>query len=128
MTPGKRKSFRIKPIRIATKDKRFLESKDFGKHWIELQAINAISGVLDMPREDTSLGRLVLDLHTGRAFLGKQWGWIWIDLAASLLILITLSGLIMQYGIKSKKSPTFRQQRKLPPEPSKEEGGLVQQC
>lgn len=92
-------------LRIATKNKGFLESKDGGKHWTPLKSLNNLPYVLPhgAPQEEMNLGRLVLDLHTGRAFWGKQWGWAWIDLAALLLAFITLSGVMMKVRAKGKK-------------------------
>lgn len=99
-----------KNIRVASKNKGFRESSDGGKHWFEVQALNSIPFVLPhgIPQEEMNLGRLVLDLHTGRALVGKQWTWIWIDIVASILAFLTLSGTFLwtQRKTKSIKSST----------------------
>lgn len=93
-------------LRVAAKNKGFLESADGGKHWVGLQAINNLPYVLSegVPQEEMNLGRLVLDLHTGRAWVGKQWAWLWIDILASALVFIALSGLILKSKIFARPS------------------------
>jgi len=92
-------------LRIATKKKGFMESSDQGKHWRPLNAINSLPYVLPKgaPQEEMNLGRLILDLHTGRAWFGKQWAWVWIDILAAILTFIALSGLWLKGMIYSRK-------------------------
>jgi hypothetical protein len=63
-----------------------------------LQAVNSLSYVLlhGVPQEELGLGRLMFDLHTGRAWFGKRWAWIWIDILAFALALLAISGLILR--------------------------------
>jgi hypothetical protein len=84
-------------IRIATRAKGLLETVDNGKHWKPLHALNTMPAVLNAKAqaEEMNLGKLVFDLHTGRALLGKDSAWIWIDLIGFSLILSVLSGLFL---------------------------------
>lgn len=92
-------------LRITAKNKGLLESTDGGQHWAARQDINALPFVLPngVPQEEMNLGRLILDLHTGRVLMGKQWAWLWIDLLASILAFLAVSGLIMKSRIKMPK-------------------------
>jgi hypothetical protein len=85
-------------LRIATQKKGFMESDDQGGHWHPLKALNSLPYVSPngVPQEEMNLGRLVLDLHTGRAWFGKQWAWVWIDILASILALLAVSGFILK--------------------------------
>jgi hypothetical protein len=95
-------------LRIAAKNKGLLESTDNGKHWVALQAINSLPYELPhgVPQEEMNLGRLVLDLHTGRAWFGKQWAWLWIDILAGTLAFLAVSGIILRgrASVRSYKS------------------------
>ncbi len=58
--------------------------------------------------------KLILDLHTGEAFLGKGRMWIWIDLVALSLFLITFTGIWMWFKRKIKKSKLQASGNRLP--------------
>lgn len=94
-------------IRIVTRRKGLMESADDGRHWEPVAAINAIPAEIPgtLQQEELTLGRLALDLHTGRAFLGKDWAWLWIDLVAFSLGLLSLSGIVMWTRKKPKPRP-----------------------
>lgn len=57
--------------------------------------------------EKISLQKLILDIHTGKAFVGNNGMWIWIDLIALALLLITFAGIWLWYkrtvGKKKRK-------------------------
>jgi len=93
-------------LRIAAKNKGLLESSDGGKQWTPRRDLNALPLILPqgVPQEEMNLGRLVLDLHTGRAWFGKQWAWLWIDCFAVILAFLALSGLIMKSRVRTLKA------------------------
>jgi len=76
----------------ACKDAGLLASAD-GLHWearpvaFAAQAAQAVQGV--------PLQRVVMDIHTGKLFFGKQGEWIWIDLLGLCTVGLALTGLLM---------------------------------
>ena len=92
-------------LRIATRKKGFMESDDQGKHWHPVKELNSLPYVVpnSAVQEEMNLGRLVLDLHTGRAWFGKQWAWLWIDIIAAILALLVMSGLWLKGWTVSRK-------------------------
>jgi hypothetical protein len=48
-------------------------------------------------REDkgTPLSKVIMDMHTGKFFFGKEYEWIWIDLLGIACVLLGLTGLLM---------------------------------
>lgn len=43
----------------------------------------------------TPLSKIIMDLHTGKLFFGKQYEWIWIDLLGAACVGLGLTGLVM---------------------------------
>lgn len=41
------------------------------------------------------LSKIIMDIHTGKLFLGKQYEWIWIDLLGYACVGLGLTGLVM---------------------------------
>jgi hypothetical protein len=39
--------------------------------------------------------KLIMDLHTGKFFLGKEYEWLWIDIVGLALALLTLTGILI---------------------------------
>lgn len=62
------------------------------------------------------LSKLVIDLHTGKALLGKQYEWLWIDLIGATMALLTLTGLVMWWRGQRRKAAALLAQ--LPPAPA----------
>lgn len=46
-------------------------------------------------REGVSLSKIIMDIHTGKLFFGKQYEWIWIDLLGLACVGLGLTGLTM---------------------------------
>lgn len=46
-------------------------------------------------KEGLSLAQIVMDIHTGKLFLGKQYEWIWIDLLGLACVGLGMTGLTM---------------------------------
>lgn len=91
------------------KPARFMVSRDGGREWLDLDAGNAAAErvVQAAARADDSggvpLSRLIMDLHTGKAFFGKQYEWVWIDLIGATMALLTLTGLVMWWRGQRRK-------------------------
>lgn len=43
----------------------------------------------------TTLSKIIMDIHTGKLFFGKQYEWIWIDLLGLACVGLGLTGLLM---------------------------------
>ena len=52
------------------------------------------AGIVALPVEYKryTLKNLIMDMHTGKAFLGKSAEWIWIDVLGIVLCLLSLTG------------------------------------
>lgn len=96
----------------------FHSSLDNGKSWISKKISSEIgkenlkvfskSIKKESFLEKLILEKLVLDIHTGKAFFGNGSMWIWIDLVALSLLFMTFTGIWMwykrKYGKKKKKT------------------------
>ncbi len=77
-----------------------------GRDWIlDTTAGAALAAV---PRETLvpkpiTLHNLVMDLHTGKAFFGKEWEWIWIDLVGLVMAFLGGSGVWMWWRGEQRK-------------------------
>lgn len=92
-------------VMVAIKDQGLLESRD-GKHWQAEAQLSAALATLpaDTAAEPITLGKLMMDLHTGKALLGKDAEWIWIDLVGLALSLLGLTGLWMWWRAEKRKA------------------------
>lgn len=84
-------------IHVAMKDAGVLASTD-GATWKNDTA--AMQALATMPasmakQKPVTLGNLVMDLHTGKAFFGKEWEWIWIDLIGFVMAFLGVTGVVM---------------------------------
>jgi hypothetical protein len=86
-------------VLVALRERGVLASSD-GRRW-QLEARLAIAlaaaatvGLAD-PAEPLTLARLAMDLHSGRAWFGREREWIWIDVLAAALALLASTGLWM---------------------------------
>lgn len=91
-------------IVVALRDKGLLASRD-GRRWqADAQLATALAGLPSDAGEPISLSRLVLDLHTGKAFLGKDGEWVWIDLIGLAMSLLALTGVTMWWRGQRRKA------------------------
>ncbi len=93
-------------VTIAVKDKGILLTEN-GKDWQPDPTISkAMQGLSqEMKKEPITLEKLNMDLHTGKALLGKSAEWIWIDILGAVLIFLSGTGIYMWWrGEKRKKS------------------------
>lgn len=82
-------------ISIVAHDEGLLVSLDQGKHWSKQTQLGELLAALPAPAlkpEKISLAKLVGDLHTGKAFLGKSGEWLWADILGLLMIFFTVGG------------------------------------
>ncbi|MBG0843722.1 PepSY domain-containing protein [Pseudomonas chengduensis] len=75
----------------SVKDEGALLSRD-GLAW-QPSPLNAeLASVQSAAPKPYTFGKLVMDLHTGKAFFGKSGEWIWIDVLGITLALLGLTG------------------------------------
>ncbi|MDZ7855833.1 PepSY domain-containing protein [Sphaerotilus sp.] len=92
------------------KDDALLLSADGGATWSEhapgLAASDRVAAGMGSTASDGAvpLSKLVLDLHTGKAFLGKQYEWLWIDVIGATMALLTITGLLMWWRGQRRKA------------------------
>jgi hypothetical protein len=84
-------------IYVATPLEGLLVSRDGGNSWTpDRSAADALARLsLASSREDYSLGKLVMDVHNGKAFFGKRWDWLWIDGLGLLMVFLSLTGVYL---------------------------------
>lgn len=93
------------------KEADVLVSQDEGRHWQTwepaVQATEQLAAILAMQADSgqrtITVSKLVMDLHTGKAFFGKQYEWIWIDLIGAAMVLLTVTGLVMWWRSQRRK-------------------------
>jgi hypothetical protein len=90
---------------VGVKDKGLLASAD-GRRWQpDDRWMDALASLpQETAREPMTLGKLIMDLHTGKAFFGKDGEWIWIDLVGLAMSLLGLTGLWMWWRTQRRKA------------------------
>lgn len=76
-----------------TKEKGILKSDNNGLTWQKDIKNSKILNLL--PAQDVHLGKFMNELHTGKAFFGKKYEWIWVDSTSIVLLFLSISGLII---------------------------------
>lgn len=97
-------------VAVAIKDKGLLVSRD-GTEWRPHAA--AQRALDDLPTESLvderiSLGKLTMDLHTGKAFFGKEAEWLWIDLLGATWVFLGFTGLWLWWRSQIKRRDAAR--------------------
>jgi hypothetical protein len=69
---------------------RSVDARAWQPHAVEWPA-----GSLPPDAAGRPLSKLILDIHTGKLFFGKQYEWIWIDLLGLTCVGLGLTGLVM---------------------------------
>lgn len=91
-------------IIVALKDKGLLWSSD-GQHWqTDARLVAALASLPADTTEPLTLGKLIMDLHTGKAFFGKDGEWIWVDLVGLAISLLALTGVYMWWRGQRRKA------------------------
>ncbi len=80
-------------------------TRDGGQTWEKAEALAEILSAASTPQHssEVSLARLVLDLHTGFALLGRSGEWVWIDIVGITLSLLVMTGLYMWWSTQRRK-------------------------
>lgn len=97
-------------VAVALKDRGLLLSRD-GTVWSEVPGLAAALAALpakELVKERVTLGKLMLDLHTGKAFFGKEWEWIWIDLLSAVWVFLGFTGLWLWWKNQTKRRNAAR--------------------
>lgn len=92
-------------VTVTLKERGPISSQD-GREWTAPAALVAgIAGLPleEIPHERVSLGKLMTDLHTGKALFGKQGEWLWIDLLGFVWIFLGFTGLWLWWRTQTKK-------------------------
>jgi hypothetical protein len=93
---------------FANDNKNLYHSKNGGLDWEDQNYIgktiakNIVYKNIE-PTHKIKMHKLVIDLHTGKAFFGKSFEWIWILLVGLSVTLLTLTGIYMWIVKKRKK-------------------------
>jgi hypothetical protein len=77
----------------ACKNVGLLVSAD-GKAW-QTRAVQFPERATDEAPTGTPLSKIIMDMHTGKFFLGKEYEWIWIDLLGLACVGLGITGLVM---------------------------------
>lgn len=88
-----------------------LLTRDGGLNWSKASGLTPATETLANFMSDDSrseernipVSKLIMDLHTGKAFFGKKYEWIWIDLVGGAMALLTLTGLVMWWRSQRRK-------------------------
>jgi len=97
-------------VAVAIKDMGLVTSRD-GERWKPDPALAEALASLpraEVPGERVSLAKLMIDLHTGKAFLGKEAEWIWIDLFGAVWVFLGFTGLYMWWRMQTKRRDAAR--------------------
>lgn len=90
-------------VQAVLKDRGLLESTDGGRQWQTAPAMAALAALPQPPVEEMTLGKLVMDLHTGKAFLGKNAMWLWIDAIGLVMSFLSVTGIYLWWrGLRRK--------------------------
>lgn len=87
----------------ACKDVGVIDSTD-GQHWAA-QTLNFSPAATALVKEQgMPLSKVMMDLHTGKIFFGKDYEWIWIDLLGFACVGLGLTGLFMWMRNRRQKA------------------------
>jgi hypothetical protein len=105
-------------LSATTRERGMIVSRDGGKSWQESpQALAVLATLPAPPPEEITLGKLMIDMHTGKAFLGKESMWAWIDLIGIVMTFLGITGVYMWWRGQKRKAASAAAQR-TPPAPA----------
>ncbi|MBL4879893.1 MAG: PepSY domain-containing protein [Oleispira sp.] len=87
---------------LITKRQGVVISRDQGLSWQKEPQVDQLLSSLEGKRP-LMLGDFMKDLHTGEALLGKKYEWIWADILAFVLVLLSLTGVYMWWKSQKRK-------------------------
>ena len=97
-------------VTVVLKDYGLATSRD-GHIWQAESATLQVLAALPanaVVAERITLGKLMTDLHTGKAFLGKSVEWVWIDLLGGIWVFLGFTGLWMWWKSQTKRRDAAR--------------------
>ncbi|NRA82531.1 MAG: PepSY domain-containing protein, partial [Gammaproteobacteria bacterium] len=87
---------------LITKHQGIMVSLDQGKSWhSDIKITNLLNSMAD--QRPIQLGKLMNDLHTGKALMGSKYKWIWADILAFVLVMLSLTGIYMWWKSQKRK-------------------------
>lgn len=92
-------------VAVAIKDEGVIVSRD-GSSWVEDKVLSSALAAMptEMDNKPITLNKLIMDLHTGKAFLGKKAEWIWIDVLGLAMSLLAVTGVYMWWRGEKRKA------------------------
>ncbi|PKM24849.1 MAG: hypothetical protein CVV09_12095 [Gammaproteobacteria bacterium HGW-Gammaproteobacteria-13] len=78
-------------LMASVRDIGALQSRD-GLSWNAWAGNDALLAAQGEVAKPYTIGKLVMDMHTGKAFFGKSGEWVWIDVLGFILALLGLTG------------------------------------
>ncbi len=92
-------------VAAAVKGSGLLLSRDGGTTWTSDENLNEglSRHVADSGPQKITLHKLIMDMHTGKAFFGKEYEWLWIDIVSGTMLFLTFSGLFIWWRARRKK-------------------------
>ncbi|WP_303786653.1 hypothetical protein [Azovibrio restrictus] len=97
-------------VAVSVKDQGLLLSRD-GLDWQPAEGVAASLAALpptEAIAERITLGKLMIDLHTGKAFFGKNWEWVWIDILGAIWGFLGFTGLYLWWRSQTKRRDAAR--------------------
>ncbi len=87
----------------ACKDIGLVESTD-GQHWVVQELRFSPAATVLVKNQGMPLSKVIMDIHTGKIFFGKEYEWIWIYLLGFACVGLGLTGLIMWMRNRRQKA------------------------
>lgn len=111
--PGEAWNASLEPdggVAVAIKDQGLVVSRNGAKWQPEASVRQALAHLSAETKgaERVTLGRLVMDLHTGKALFGKAAEWIWIDLLGATWVFLGFTGLYLWWRSQAKRRDAAR--------------------
>lgn len=89
----------------ALKERGLMTSGDRGQTWqadgATMERLGSVTG--GYGSEALTLSKLVMDLHTGKAFFGKDAEWVWIDVVGAAMALLAVTGVLMWVRVQRRR-------------------------
>lgn len=107
LMPGEMWSVNLRPdgvVAVAVKERGLVVSGDGGQSWQADAALrDGLAQYAQANPKPITLANLVMDLHTGKAFLGKAYEWLWIDIIGATMTFLCFSGLVIWWRARRQK-------------------------
>ncbi|MGQ3685148.1 MAG: hypothetical protein ACUBOA_09140 [Candidatus Loosdrechtia sp.] len=93
-------------IYLVTVQEGLQVSCDGGQSWVPETEIMPALHALTIPRTQQKIhfAKLMIDLHTGKALLGKTFIWLWIDIISCIILFLTVSGVYLWRKMERQKA------------------------